>query len=96
MRLDLQEGFAGDAVEIRVNGRTVLKAEGVTSRRVVGLALSTEIEVSDGTLNIEIKIPTKNLSHTISVEASTTPNLGISIQDGQIKIITSERRFGYA
>ena len=96
MHLDLQEGFANDAVEILVNGNIVLQTEGVTTKRMLGLALSSEIEVPDGTLDIEIRVPTKNLSHTISVESSTTPNLGISIHNGQIKIITSERRFGYA
>ena len=96
MRLDLQEGFNNDAVEILVNGSIVLQAEGVTTKRLLGLALSSEIEVPEGTLDIEIKVPTKTLSQTISVEASTTPNLGISIHSGQIKIITSERRFGYA
>ena len=96
MRLDFQEGFGNDTVEILVNGNVVLQTEGVTTKRMLGLALATEIEVPDGTLDIEIKIPTKNLSKTISVEASTTPNLGISIHNGEIKIITSERRFGYA
>jgi hypothetical protein len=96
VRIDLQEGFNRDNAEILVNGKSVLRAEGVTTKRMLGLALSSEIEVPDGTLDIEIKIPTKNLSKTISVEASTTPNLGISIHNGEIKIITSERRFGYA
>ncbi len=96
MRIDLQEGFNRDSVEILVNGKSVLRAEGVTTKRMLGLALSSEIEVPDGTLDIEIKIPTKNLSKKTSVEASTTPNLGISIHNGEIKIITSERRFGYA
>jgi len=96
MHIDLQEGFSNDAVEILVNGNSVLQAEGATTKRTLGLALASEIEVPDGTIDIEIRVPTKNLSKTISVEGSNTPNLGISIHDGEIKIITSERRFGYA
>jgi hypothetical protein len=94
MRLDLQEGFANDNVEVAVNGKTVLRGGGITSRRMVGLALSAEVDDPDGALEISVQVPTKNLSQTFSVEA--TPNLGISIQNGQLKIITSERRFGYA
>ncbi len=96
MRIDLQEGFNNDRVEILVNGKSVLQKEGVTTKRTLGLALSSETEVPDGALDIEINIPTKNLSQTISVEGSNTPNLGISIHNGEIKIIKSEKRFGYA
>jgi hypothetical protein len=93
MRVDLQDGFDKDHVEIYVNGAAVLAEEGVTSRRQLGLALSTEIEVPAGALEIEIRIPTQNISKTFSVD---TPNLGISIRNGEIEIITSGKRFGYA
>jgi YbbR domain-containing protein len=93
MRVDLQDGFDKDHVEVYVNGRKRIEAEGVTSRRQLGLALSTEIEVPAGPLEIEIRIPTRKLSKTFSVD---TPNLGISIRNGEIEIITSGKRFGYA
>jgi hypothetical protein len=96
MHLDLQEGFNNDDVEILVNGNAVFRTAGVTTKRMLGLALATEVDVPNGALDIEIRVPTKNLSKTISVETSNTPNLGISIDDGEIKIITSEKRFGYA
>jgi len=96
MRIDLQEGFNNDRVEIYVNGVKVLEKEGVTTKRMLGLALSSEIEVPDGALDIEVRVPTKNLAKTFSVGSSDTPNLGISIHNGDLKSITSKRRFGYA
>ena len=93
MRVDFQDGFNKDHVELYVNGRKRIEAEGVTSRRQLGLALSTELEVPDGTVEVEIRVPTQNLSKTLSVD---TPNLGISIRNGEIEIITSGKRFGYA
>jgi hypothetical protein len=96
VQIDLQEGFNNDVVEIYVNGQKVLEREGVTTKRVLGLALSSEIEVPDGPVDIEIKVSTKNLSKSFSINASDTPNLGISIQKGELKSITSKRRFGYA
>jgi len=93
MRVDFQDGFNKDHVELYVNGRKRIEAEGVTSRRQLGLALSTELEVPAGTVEVEIRVPTQNLSKTLSVD---TPNLGISIRNGQIEIITSGKRFGYA
>ena len=93
MRVDFQDGFDKDHVELYVNGRKRIEAEGVTSRRQLGLALSTELEVPAGTVEVEIRIPTQNLSKTLSVD---TPNLGISIRNGAIEVITSGKRFGYA
>ena len=96
MRLDLQEGFTNDVVEIYVNGAKVREWEAVTTKRMLGLAASSEIGVPDGALDIEVKVPTKNLAKTFSVESSDTPNLGISIQNGELKSVTSRKRFGYA
>jgi hypothetical protein len=96
MRIDLQEGFSDDAVEIYVNGAKVLEKQGLTTKRMLGLASSSEIDVPDGSLDIEVKVPTKNLAKTFSVESSDTPNLGISIHNGELKSITSKKSFGYA
>ena len=96
MRIDLQEGFNNDAVEVYVNGEKVLEKEGVTTKRMLGLALSSEIEVPDGALAIEIKVPTKNLAKIFSVESFDISNLGVSIHNGELKGITSKKRFGYA
>lgn len=96
LRVDLQEGFAGDAVNLLINGRESLRKEGVTTKNLVGLANSSEIEVPDGPITIEIQVPTKNLSKTISLETSATKYLGFSIENGRIGHVISQRPFGYA
>ena len=68
----------------------------MTTKRTLGFALSLDLDVPDGPVVIEVKVPTKNLSKTFSIDTSNTPNLGISIQNGELKSITSPRRFGYA
>ena len=96
MRIDLQEGFNSDDVEVYVNGAKVRDWKDVTTKRMLGLAASAELEVPDGALDVEVKVPTKNLAKTFSVDSSDTPNLGISIHNGELKSITSKKRFGYA
>lgn len=96
LRVDLQEGFTGDAVDVSVNGQESLRKEGVTTKRLLGVATSSEIDVPDGTITIEIKIPTKNLSKIISLETPDSRYLGVSIEDGKIEHIVSKRPFGYA
>ena len=96
MRIDLQEGFNNDAVEIYVDGDKVLEREGVTTKRTLGFALSHELDISEETVEIEINVPTQNLSKSFSVDLSDTPYVGISIQNGDFDIIKSRKRFGYA
>lgn len=96
LRVDLQEGFAADDVDIRINGLESLHKEGVTTKRMLGLATSSEIEVPDGPVNVEIEVPTKRLSKAISLESSESSHLGVSIQDGEIKLTVSRKPFGYA
>ena len=96
LRVDLQDGFTGDAVEVRVNGLDALHEVAVTTKRMLGLATSSEIEVPEGTVSIEIKVPTKRISKTITLRPSESPYLGFSIRNGEIKYIASKRPFGYA
>ena len=96
LRVDLQEGFNDDAVDLRVNGQDGFQKEGVTTKLLLGLASSAEIEVPNGTVTIEIKIPTKNLAKTISLETPSSKYLGVSIANGKIEHIVSREPFGYA
>lgn len=96
LRVDLQEGFNGDEVGLRVNGQEAFQKGDVTTKQLLGLASSAEIEVPNGTLTIEIKVPTKNLAKTISLETSGSEYLGVSITNGKIEHIVSHEPFGYA
>ncbi|HEX6718236.1 MAG TPA: hypothetical protein VF088_14050 [Pyrinomonadaceae bacterium] len=96
LHVDFQEGFARDEIDLRINGQERLQKEGVTTNLLLGLALSAEIEVPDGRVTIEIKIPTKNLAKTISLESSGSEYLAVSIENGKIEHIVSQKPFGYA
>jgi hypothetical protein len=95
LRVDLQEGFTGDEVNLLINGQQSLHKQGVTTKSLLGLANSSEIEVPDGPITIEIQVPTKSLSKTISLETSASKHLGFSIENGKVEHIISQRPFGY-
>ena len=97
LRVDLQEGFADDDVEIRINGRDSFHKQGVTTKRMLGLAASSEIEVPDNEpVKVEVEVPTKHLSKSILLSVADSPHLGVSILNGEIKFIVSRKAFGYA
>jgi hypothetical protein len=97
LRVDFQEGFADDEVEIKINGQESLHREGVTTKRMLGLASSSEIQVpSNQTVDVEIELPKKHLSKSISLPPSESVFLGVSVRDGEIKFTVSQKSFGYA
>lgn len=93
--VDLQDGFAGDLVVVRVNGREVFRKEGVQTKLLLGYADSFEIQVPEGTVNVEVTLPLKNLSKTIVLQVSTKVYLGLSIHDSRIEHVISHQPFGY-
>lgn len=97
LRIDLQEGFADDAVSCRVNGRTVYDRPHVTTRPQIGRADSFEIEAVPGTAEVRIDAPRRGATLTLCIDADRTPYLGISLsRDGQhLEHRKSQEPFGY-
>jgi hypothetical protein len=95
LHIDLQEGFTGDTVVVKVNQDEVFNKHDVQTKLLLGYADGFEVEVPAGPTKVEIAVPTKNLSQTIVLSVSKTPYLGVSIQGGRIEILVSETPFGY-
>ena len=101
LQVDIQDGFEDDLVVVRVNGKEEFREDGVTTKRLLGGTDFTSdnaprVQVPEGTVNVEVLVPSKNLSGTISVQASQNTYLGVSIQDGKIHYMEVDKPFGYA
>ena len=96
LHVDLQEGFANDLVIVRVNGTEVFRRTGVTTRLLLGYAEYFQVQVQNGPLDVEIVVPSRNLSRSISVRASRESYLGVSIKDGEIVFSERDEPFSYA
>ena len=86
---------------VRVNGTEEFREEGVTTKPLLGGTDFTSdnaprVQVSEGSVDVEVLVPSKNLSRTISIQASQNTYLGVSIQDGKIHYIKVDKPFGYA
>ncbi|MCA1991950.1 MAG: hypothetical protein LDL41_07875 [Coleofasciculus sp. S288] len=96
LTVDLQDGFAGDFVVIRVNEREVFRREGVKTRFQTGYADSFEVNVQEGSATVEVALPKKNVSKSITVQVSNPIYLGVSITpEGKISYRVSQEPFGY-
>lgn len=93
--IDLRDGFVGDAVVIRVDGREVYRDDSVSTRTQIGLAKSLTVEAQSA-VAVEIEMPGRALSATIAVDATAPRHLGISIdRDGRIRHEISDTAFRY-
>lgn len=93
--VDLQNGFINDYVIIKINHEEVFQRKDVKSNPLLGYAISFQKDVPEGSLDIEVRLPEKDLSKTISLKISGPLYLGISIKDSKISFITNERSFVY-
>ena len=90
--IDLQEGFTGDEVIFRVNGREVKRYPAVQTKRTLGLAESVALDVPDGPVTLEVAVPAKGVSGVVDVRHS---QVGVSVGDSGIQFIQSDQEFGY-
>jgi hypothetical protein len=96
LKIDLQDGFVNDEVQIRVNGKPVLDQKSTTTERRLGLADSAEVPVALGQSDVEISSPSRGLQWREQIEVSDDLHLGVSIENGHVRCCQSKTPFGYA
>ena len=92
LTIDLQDGFTGEDVIVRVNGREVSRLSGVHTKRMLGLAKSFEVAAPEGAVTLEIEVPGKARGTTEVRE----PHVGVSLKGSDVRFIANEKPFGYA
>ena len=96
LSIDFQDGFVNDTVMVQIDDEEVFRKERVSTRRLTGLAASFQTQVKEGSVRVQINVPTTEIARTILVEVSADTYLGISLVNGAIKYIVSAKPFGYA
>jgi hypothetical protein len=84
----LLDGFENDRVECSVSDQ-VIGESGVTSSPLYGGALegrTLDATVPEGTVHVEVRVPTRDLSETLDLEASGDVDLLASIEDGRLTV----------
>jgi hypothetical protein len=92
LTLDLQDGFNGDDVIVRVNGEEVQRRSGVRTKRTLGLAQTLDLTVPEGPLTVEVDVPTQGVRGSTVVQH---PQLGASVVGNVVQFIQSDKEFGY-
>lgn len=95
LHIALEEGFEGDLVVVRVNGRDVYDKQDVKTRLQIGLADSFNTSVERGKAQVEIAVPTRKLTEKLSVDVDDRIFVGASLQGDAIRCRVSKEPFGY-
>ena len=96
LSIDFQDGFADDTVVLHVEGKEHFRKQHISSKPVIGWADSFQTEVSSGHVNIQVAIPTQEIAVTIPLDIRRDTHLGLSVVNGKLEHIVSDRPFTYA
>jgi hypothetical protein len=83
LRIDLREGFAGDAVEIAVDGRVVYSRRDVQTDYSVGLADFIELERAGDAASIEVRVPARGLAERMAIPLAQAPVQYVTVRLGE-------------
>lgn len=96
LHIALQEGFTGDEVVLRIDGREVFRKPDVKTRTQIGRAATHEEQVSNGPLSVDVSLPRRKLQLAISLQIARDTYLGVSISpEGKLQHVVAHEPFGY-
>ena len=96
IRIDLQDGFAGDTIVLRVGDREIYRGDGVRTSRLLGFAHSVSADVPWGPTPISVEVPSRGLHGDTTVDVNGEVYLGVSISPEGVAFQSSSGPFGYA
>jgi hypothetical protein len=85
LQIDFEDGFDGDTVVVRADGRELWRQDGVTTNAAISLAAIAQVEVPESA-DLEVEISTRSLSATTRID---TPYLEVEIVDDRLNVTPS-------
>ncbi len=70
LQIDFEDGFSGDTVVVRADGRELWREDDVTTNLAASVATIARLEVPAGT-QVEVSVPTRHLTATVARAPST-------------------------
>ncbi len=95
LTIDLQEGFFGDEVVIRINGLQVYQRDHVATNYAISRADSVQQELAAGQAVVQIELPLKGISQEIPLVISGPRFLALSISNNRVVHSLSDEPFRY-
>jgi hypothetical protein len=84
LRIDLQGGFEGEAVELWVDEELRHRQEDVRTNVAVDLAASVPLEVPDGPMDVRIALPAQGLEETVETTVAGDTYVVARLENGRL------------
>lgn len=95
LKVDLQEGFAGETVVLLLNGSEVYRGAPKT-RTQIGLAESLSFDLPPQRLTLEVIMPLSGVSASLDLNLFQDLYVGVTLSpDGVLSLRSSLEPFGY-
>ena len=95
LNVDLQSGFTGDAVIVKINQEEVFRKKNVSTNLLLGYAEHFQQDLPEGDTTIEVELPQRNLTENTLLHLYEPLYLGISIEENRLVFITRKEAFSY-
>jgi hypothetical protein len=96
LNLYLTEGFKNDRVVVSVDGDKVFDGNGITTKKLLGLAKQLNpVAVNGDTAQLKIELPERGLSTTIHADLSKGTHIPVAIENDQFTH-SVEKQIGFA
>src|SRR2546421_5858226 len=95
LQVDLQDGFDGDEVTVKVDGHVAFHDQQVSTLTVIGRAATFTVDTGASGVDVDVELPGRQLRDSFRVDVTATPHLGISVSGGQLSHRVSSEAFGY-
>jgi hypothetical protein len=94
LHLALNDGFTGDTVVVRLDGREIYRKGGVKTDLRISRADGAEADAPDGEATLEVEARGRTAS--VRVDAAARPHVGIDMTpDGEPRIRQQAEPFAY-
>lgn len=95
--IDLQTGFNGEPIEIRIGEELVFRKEHVKTMKLLGFADTVTLEKLDRRDGVSIQVKVGDfVPHEIQLsEFSKGDFVGVSLEDGKVSHLIADHPFGY-
>jgi hypothetical protein len=94
VHLELQEGWAGEPVEIRVAGSRRYSGRPVT-RLQTGFADAVQVDVEGDSLALDVRVPARSIANERVIHVADEHWVGLSLRDDEVRIVDQATPFGY-
>lgn len=95
LHIAFQEGFTGEAVTVRINGKEAYRKEQMKTKFQLGYADAFEVNIDEGSVRVEVFLPAQRLSETFDVQVSNPTYVAVSLDQDRIVHHVSAQPFGY-